>query len=46
MECEVCKDLLRSSGSNMSFELHTQLELYAICCALELWEVVGVVIPI
>ena len=43
MECEVSKDLLRSSRPIMLFELHMQLELYAICWALDLerWEVVG-----
>ena len=41
MECEVSKDLIRSCGTNMLFELHMQLELYAICWALERWEVVG-----
>ena len=46
MECKVSKDLLRSSGPYMLFELHMQLELYAISCALERWEVVEVVIPI
>lgn len=46
MECEVSKDLLRSSGPYMLFELHMQLELYGICWARERWEVVGVVIPI
>lgn len=41
MECEVSKDLLRSSRPIMLFELHMQLELYAICWALDLerWEV-------
>lgn len=46
MECEVSKDLLRSSGPYMLFELHMQLELYALCWVLERWELVGVVIPI
>ena len=43
MECEVSKDLLRSSRPIMLFELHMQLELYAICWALDLerWEVGG-----
>ena len=41
MECEVSKDLIRSCAPNMLFELHMQLELYAICWALERWEVVG-----
>lgn len=35
MECEVSKDLLRSSRPIMLFELHMQLELYAICWALD-----------
>ena len=37
MASEVSKELLRSSGPNMLFELHMQLELYAICWALERW---------